>query len=64
MPHRLGHPEQLDEPELAAERRELFAAIDRFIVRTYGERCRDVQGGCPTCAIWAARDVLSATIFE
>lgn len=62
--HRVGHPAELDDEFWAAERRELFGAIDRFIVKTYGERCSEVQGGCPCCAIWAARDALNASIFE
>lgn len=64
MPHSLGHPTELDESAMAAERRELFGTIDQFIVKTYGERCSEVQGGCSVCAIWAARDVLNATMFE
>lgn len=62
--HRLGHPVELDEAENATERRELFGTIDRFIVKFYGERCSTVQGGCPCCAIWAARDALNASVFE
>lgn len=53
-----------DDAALSAERRELFGAIDRFIVKVYGERCDTVQGGCQCCSVWAARDVLSATILE
>lgn len=64
MSHSTGHPVDLDEAENAAERRELIAALDRFLVKHYGERCNTVQGGCPCCAVWAARDVLNASIFE
>lgn len=65
--HALGHPEKLDDHDDhdgVVERREMIASLERFIVKYYGERCEAVQGGCPRCAIWAARDVLNATIFE
>lgn len=62
--HKTGHPIELDEDEGARDRRELIASVERFIVRYYGERCSTVQGGCPCCSIWAARDMLNATIFE
>lgn len=58
------HPDALDEQVSQAERREMLATVDRFIVKHYGERCREVLGGCSTCAAWAARDVLNATTFE
>ena len=62
--HSVGHPADLDEEANAAVRRELFGSIDRFLVKFYGERCSVVQGGCPCCAVWAARDALNASIFE
>lgn len=62
--HAIGHPVELDDDAVAAQRRELIASIDRFIAQHYGERCSTVQGGCPRCTVWAARDVLNAAIFE
>lgn len=48
----------------SAERREMFAAIDRFIVKLYGERCQPVCSGCRCCIAWAARDMLNTVIED
>lgn len=64
MTHPVGHPVELDDARAVLERREMLAAVDRFIAKYYGERCSTVQGGCPCCTIWAARDMLNAAIFE
>lgn len=64
MTHRIGHPDSLTDDAAARDRRELIAMIDRFLAKHYGERCEQVQGGCPCCAAWAARDALNASIFE
>jgi hypothetical protein len=62
--HRVGHPDSLADHANVVARQELMASIDRFIVKHYGDRCSAVQGGCPCCAAWAARDVLNATLYE
>lgn len=62
--HQRGHPQEMATDRVAAERREMLAHVDRFIAKHYGVRCRQVIGGCPRCAAWAARDALSASIFE
>ncbi len=60
---RLGTAALLD-PEGERDRRDTLAAIDRFLVKYYGERCSTMSGGCPCCIVWAARDMLAATITE
>jgi hypothetical protein len=62
--HPIGHPASLEDLQGLSERNNVIAALDRFIVKHYGERCSDPQGGCPTCSVWAARDALNATILE
>jgi len=42
---------------------EELAAIDRRIVKEWGDRCSDRELGCITCQVWAARDVI-ARAFE
>lgn len=61
---RIPETAELDEEKARAERRELFGTIDRYIVKTYGERCPDAQGGCYNCMAWAARDALYASLYE
>lgn len=57
-------PLSLLEPAGEAERREMIATVDRFLVKHYGERCVEQQGGCWNCIVWAARDMLNATVAE
>lgn len=62
MTHMVGQPASLDDAKAEAEKREVFAALDRFIVKHYGERCKPYQDGCPCCIAWAMRDTLSMAI--
>lgn len=57
-------PLTLLEPEGEAERREMIATVDRFLAKHYGERCPTPSGGCWNCIVWAARDMLNATVAE
>lgn len=62
--HSPWHPANADRDDIKAERREMLATIDRFLVKVYGERCSQVYGGCVRCTVWAARDALNAAILE
>ena len=57
-------PAKLCEAAGAADRLEMLATVDRFLVKYYGKRCPSLSGGCWNCMAWAARDMLSATIAE
>ncbi len=37
---------------------EEIAAVDRRLVRDFGERCDTFEVGCATCQCWRARDIL------
>lgn len=37
---------------------ETFAAMDRLIVKEFGERCPDFDPTCATCVAWRAREDL------
>lgn len=48
--------------EEAVETKEFLGSFARFIVKFYGERCPDVEGGCPKCSMWALYDLTVAMI--
>lgn len=64
MTHTAGHPASSTTDEANAERREMLATIDRFIVKHYGAPCQPSEPGCPCCIAWKMRDALAMAISE
>ena len=57
----MSERETTDEED-AVETKEFLARFARFIVKFYGERCPDVEGGCAICSMWALHDLTKAMI--
>lgn len=50
--------------EWARDRAAFMKSFADFITKNYGERCPEVCGGCGTCGMWAAYDLVNALVID
>lgn len=52
----------MDDETERKETDDFFEHFARFITEMYGDRCKETEGGCICCSMWAAYDLVNAMV--